>query len=61
MKISQLIIYLNKIRKDHGDLPVLGVAPEYQPLYDVDNDNISVMEPSEYVEIDEKSVIIGPN
>ena len=60
MKISQLILALNKLRKEHGDLDVLGCAPEYDPLYDIEEQNINYLEPSEYVRVESPIVLIGP-
>lgn len=61
MKISELILYLNKLRKLHGDIQVLGNAPEYEQLYDVDENNISYVEPSEYMRVDSPFILIAPN
>ena len=60
MKISQLILALNKFRKEHGDLDVLGSAPEYEPLYDIEAENISYLEPSEYIRVESPIILIGP-
>lgn len=60
MKISELILRLNKIRKEHGDLQVLGSAPEYEPLYNVEKDNVNYVEPSEYMRVSSPSVLISP-
>jgi hypothetical protein len=62
MKISELILHLNNIRKEHGDLEVLGSAPEWEPLYDIEKDNVNYVEPSEYMRVGNNPVVlISPN
>jgi len=60
MKISELILYLNKLRKEHGDVEVLGNAPHYEQLYPVDEESISYVVPSEYMHVDSPSILIHP-
>jgi len=61
MKLSELILLLNKLRKLRGDVPVIGSAPEYDPIYQIREDNVSYVEPSEYIETDSPSILIGPS
>jgi hypothetical protein len=59
MKISDLIIHLNNLRKEHGDVDVIGVAPEYE-VYKVEKDKVNFLEADgNYVR--HTAVYIGPD
>lgn len=59
MKISQLILHLNDLRKKHGDVDVIGVAPDVS-VYDVEKENVSFLEKDgQYIKY--TAVYIGPD
>jgi len=59
MKVSQLIICLNNLRKKHGDVDVIGVAPHYS-TYDIEEGNVSYLEKDGHY-IGDTAIYIGPD
>ena len=58
MNIEQLISHLNKLTEKHGNINVIGVAPYFDPRYEINENSVSFLEKSEYVP--ESAIYIGP-